>query len=909
MRKHFLFLMLMSILPLVGWAQTATLGDVGIGKFTYGDTEYPTPVVKDSEGAILTVTTHYTVSTEAYTDEACTVAVSDKKNLVADGTKYYLKITGAGAYVGQQKAVYFTVSKCPITLTYEAGALNRTYGEAPVALVESKFTCSTPLKYGQNWADVKKGSMPTGYTTADNNAGTGKAVTFVGGWTADNYEISYSATLNIAAKDISSTATIAAEQGDVVYTGKAIAGVYTVKDADIVLTQGTKDDGTSDFYVSTQKDVIANFKPTITFQGNYTGSITATTGFAVTPAPITVSIADIETTYNTTDQQNQKTAAKFSYSGIVGDDITNATTIKAGFDASSATVTVGSEAIDAGKYTLTIAGVTAGSSTNYKIKNYLPGKLTIKPIELSIKANDTAKNLGDADPTFTLASVAGLISGHKVTDVTFTREEGEVVGSYDITPVLSAAKVKSTDGKKDFTKNYTFKVATPKGQLVIGQGAIVVTIKDAEKYYGQADPEFTYVVTGLQSGDKLAAFTITRADKNEAVGGYSLSATVANPDADKYTSVTVVPGILTINKAPLSFTIPAQNVEIGDDESALKKDGITVAGIYNSDVAADLYDLSINGSTAADATIASGIYATLTTAAQACYEILSTSANYVSPSIASGKLIVGKGTTAAINFTSVDGDYTTILNQAGETQTVTLDLSPRNTQSLGDQTRTWAAKQWNTLVLPFDITVADLSKAFGYAIVNVVDATKTTENNVQFKLEMDEIPANTPFTIKTAQKLIGATEAITADGKISFGTQKIVAPTAADLAGVDAGMDYKFVPVYTTEAVDKSKSAYRFLTGDLAKWAQIGSTSAATWNILPFAAYVDLTAAAAPELVTFTFQELDGSYTTIKAVEAGLAKANGYTMDGWYNLNGVKLQGAPTEKGVYINNGKKVVIK
>ena len=31
--------------------------------------------------------------------------------------------------------------------------------------------------------------------------------------------------------------------------------------------------------------------------------------------------------------------------------------------------------------------------------------------------------------------------------------------------------------------------------------------------------------------------------------------------------------------------------------------------------------------------------------------------------------------------------------------------------------------------------------------------------------------------------------------------------------------------------------------------------------------------------------------------------------DGWYTINGVKLNGKPTEKGIYIFNGKKVVVK
>ena len=29
----------------------------------------------------------------------------------------------------------------------------------------------------------------------------------------------------------------------------------------------------------------------------------------------------------------------------------------------------------------------------------------------------------------------------------------------------------------------------------------------------------------------------------------------------------------------------------------------------------------------------------------------------------------------------------------------------------------------------------------------------------------------------------------------------------------------------------------------------------------------------------------------------------------WYTLDGMKLQAAPTKKGVYIMNGKKVVVK
>lgn len=36
---------------------------------------------------------------------------------------------------------------------------------------------------------------------------------------------------------------------------------------------------------------------------------------------------------------------------------------------------------------------------------------------------------------------------------------------------------------------------------------------------------------------------------------------------------------------------------------------------------------------------------------------------------------------------------------------------------------------------------------------------------------------------------------------------------------------------------------------------------------------------------------------------------NGKEAGAWYTLDGRKLNGMPTVKGMYINNGKKVVIK
>ena len=54
-------------------------------------------------------------------------------------------------------------------------------------------------------------------------------------------------------------------------------------------------------------------------------------------------------------------------------------------------------------------------------------------------------------------------------------------------------------------------------------------------------------------------------------------------------------------------------------------------------------------------------------------------------------------------------------------------------------------------------------------------------------------------------------------------------------------------------------------------------------------------------------EDIENGTTAIKTLNVDTMKA--YAAEGWYTLDGIKLQNVPTEKGVYIQNGKKVVIK
>ena len=936
MRKHFLILMLMSLLPLAGWAEDISVASIAVGDITYGDAA-PTKLFVVWKGETLKWTDgadpddQYTWNKVIYDDAACTTVSA---NPLKAGL-HYVKIAGVTTEGFSGEAVgSFTVNKAVLTFTLKAGKLDRTFGEGPKALNDDAtvdFNIAG-YKYGEDAGVLTgKGSKPS-YSTSSNNADDystatpAKKLTFTGGWIPDNYTITYEGALTIGKLNLTGTATITAWQGDVVYTGKDITPVYTVKDkADgIVLLAGT------DYNIVAVHNV-GTYTPTISFQGNYSGSIDVAVekSFKVTPAPITVSTDDIEVTYTSANQANQLAKATtngFKYSGFVGDDITPAAiaAIKATFTSPTAVAYAG-VAVDADDYTLTISG--GSGAGNYYFKDYLPANLKIKKAEITVTATDKTKKYATADPglTWTYAGVQGY--SYTISNISASRAAGEDVGTYDITPDVSAATITERGtyygSVRNVTDNYTFKAV--KGTFTIEQGGIIVTIMDDEKFYGEADPSWTavkgtnYKVTGLQTGDELAAFTITR-DAGEAVKAYSLNATVVNPDPVKYETVTVVPGIFTIKKAQLELSCDAfsvkKNATADEKTAALNKSLITVTGINNSDAAADLYDLTWDGGVdfTSDNTDDDGVVATLKATklitenevdytAQDLYEIVTdkTVEPWLVDVTTSFKLIVGEGTATPLAFTSIDPDYATIQAHAGETQNVTLTLSTRKDREVPAGTKhNWAAQTWNTMVLPFEVSVADLSRALGYAIVNRVDKSKTTEGNVMFKLEMDKIPANEPFCVKT-------TNAIADDYVITFPNKVLIVDGGLN-PSVDAGMGYKFVGNYKTFNIDKTKSTFNFLRGDNVKWAHIGEASANTWSCVPFDAYVDLSAAAAPESVIFTFQEIDGSTTAIKNVEASVNDGSA-VKTGWYTIDGKKLNAAPAQKGLYIYNGKKYVVK
>ena len=254
-----------------------------------------------------------------------------------------------------------------------------------------------------------------------------------------------------------------------------------------------------------------------------------------------------------------------------------------------------------------------------------------------------------------------------------------------------------------------------------------------------------------------------------------------------------------------------------------------------------------------------------------------------------------------------------------------------------------AANEWYPCVLPFNTTPAELVQALGtYVVVNRL-SDKSTESNVAFALEMSEIPAGEAFVIKLAEPInwgeivpavlyANVTEYNAAKGtnldadafaalndaektktaahpRVQFTNKTIVSEIKADAKGGN-----KFVGVYAKTSVQSTDAQKKSWLGNSTLKKADGTARENIWyepystakEIAPFEAYL-MYAPNVSQAPTITFEDIDGTVTSIKTVSG--VESRELNAEGWYTLGGMKLNGAPSQKGVYINNGKKVVIK
>src|SRR4051812_1050043 len=213
----------------------------------------------------------------------------------------------------------------------------------------------------------------------------------------------------------------------------------------------------------------------------------------------------------------------------------------------------------------------AGVLNNYNvIVTY--GTLTITPAPLSVTADNASRVYGDPNPVFT-GTILGIKNGDAIT-ATYTSVANVLspVGTYPIVANLIDFMHKLS--------NYT--VTKTDGVLTITQAPLTVTAANASRLYGDPNPVFTGTIVGIKNGDAITATYSSPATVLNDVGTYPIIPALVDPTLKlgNY-AVTSINGVLTINPAPLTFTVANASRGYGNPNPAFTG---TFVGLKNGDV-------------------------------------------------------------------------------------------------------------------------------------------------------------------------------------------------------------------------------------------------------------------------------------------------------------------------------------
>ena len=269
----------------------------------------------------------------------------------------------------------------------------------------------------------------------------------------------------------------------------------------------------------------------------------------VNPAEVNVTVGNVTKVFGTSDPTFDATVE-----GLVPADVENTSLIQ---------YSIAREAGEnVGTYAITAAGDEIQG--NYKV-TYAPGTLTIVP--QSIDPNDPTQPTDPADPTtdpnqpvYNNAQVNNpenvvYNAQSQQQPVEVTDSEGNIIDpsnyTVDYTEAVNAGTVTVTiTGQGNYAGSVT-------RTYQITPAPVTITVNDATKVAGAADPAFTGQVTeGQIYNNELGDITFTRTNGDQATGTYA-DVLTANYAANSNYAVTVVPGTFTITAAPAPAPAPA----------------------------------------------------------------------------------------------------------------------------------------------------------------------------------------------------------------------------------------------------------------------------------------------------------------------------------------------------------------
>lgn len=610
---------------------------------------------------------------------------------------------------------------------------------------------------------------------------------------------------------------------------------------------------------------VGTYPITITYtksEGEDALNITCVKGtLTITKAPLTI------TAKNDTIKRGQDLPTfEVEYSGFKNNETDTALTKKP-----TITCVATSDSL-AGTYPIVVSG---GEAKNYELK-YVNGTLTITD-DVVVTAKSYTRVYGDANPTFEFTGDGATLSGTPSINCAATATSP--VGTYDI--VIAKGDVTNSE------------VTYVNGTLTITKAPLTITAKSYSIKQGKDLPTLELEYSGFKNNETDTVFTTkptvtTRATSYSNPGTYDI--TVSGAEAANY-EIKYVNGTLTITEKTETFDGNVLTVDEGGNiDDAFENMG------GREEAAKNIAAIIWNASEPLTDDMLEGI--------DNPNLLVYVSDKKLAPEKVRNVVVDG-----VAKYISLTNDSTKNCNfyvpEEFKADSIVY------TREFKQTTKKNVSRGWEGIVLPFTVqtfsheTHGEIAPFGNTASKYHFWLHAITENGVTDATTIEE---NKPYIISMPNS-----EEYTAEfnqaGLVTFASADVKVP-ATEMS--DVWLNDSVVIIPTFQRVEKYDMVYALnVLYDFDDFKE-GSVFVSNYrDVRPFEIYTfheprsNETNIFGSRIISLS-SLFGGNGTTGVNDAMKTAEPNGET---WYDMNGHRLQGKPTRKGVYIKNGKKVVIK
>ena len=523
-----------------------------------------------------------------------------------------------------------------------------------------------------------------------------------------------------------------------------------------------------------------------------------------------------------------------------------------------------------GSYTFTFTATNSEGSTN---------------ATLSVTATGTAPSWSNEFPTTATMevgdnyslNVAGYVSGDPTPNINCTTDATSADYSFE-------------NGNLEFnpstTGTYTF-TFTATNSIGNSAATLTITVTEAptpDPVIGSGNYALVTDATTLAEGDKIL---IAYVDGSTAK---TMSATQSNNnrgavDVTKNNDGTLTPGdaaqIITLEKDGNNFLFNVGN-----------------GYLYAASSGSNLLRTEINADNNAKATISiSNGEATIVFQGSNTRNTIRYNPNNNNPIFACYASTSTTGSLPKIYREVPIPSITLNNNGTGNADAITANNGKMANVTLADRTL-YKDGDWNTLCLPFALNSLDGTPLEGATVKTLNSASFSGGTlTLNFSNDLTSLDAGTPYIVKWTEGT-DITNPVFSGVTISNANSPVTIDNVITFQGITSS--------YAIAGEDKTKL---FLgAGNTLYYPNAAMTIGACRAYFQLAdGIIGGNSTSAGDIKSFILNFGDGGADGISEYSE-YSKYSKYS-EGWYDLSGRRIEGKPTSKGIYVNNGKKIIIK